>query len=197
MKKENSLSRRTFLKSSALAGTIGVMGGASGFLSSCSTDNKSGSAPLKEPGSYYVPDLPDMATDGKQLKAGVIGCGGRGSGAALDFLNSANDVTIIALGDVFEERVNTLADKLKADKNIDIPANMRFVGLDAYKHVIDSGVDIIIECTPPFFRPLHFEYAVEKNKHYSRGNKVAKAFDKVVNEGWLHHENIKAAKEKK
>lgn len=167
MKKENNVSRRTFLKSSALAGTVGIIGGggASGFLSSCSTDNKSGSAPLKEPGSYYVPDLPDMATDGKQLKAGVIGCGGRGSGAALDFLNSANDVTIIALGDVFEERVNTLADKLKADKNIDIPANMRFVGLDAYKHVIDSGVDIIIECTPPFFRPLHFEYAVEKNKH--------------------------------
>lgn len=166
MKKENNFSRRSFLKTTALAGTVGVIGGSgSGLLSSCSRDNKRQNTPLKEPGSYYVPELPDLADDGKELKAGVIGCGGRGSGAALDFLNSANGVTIIALGDVFEERVNTLADKLKEEKNIDIPNNMRFVGLDAYKQVIDSGVDIVIECTPPFFRPLHFEYAVEKNKH--------------------------------
>ena len=106
-----------------------------------------------------------MAPDGRELKAGVIGCGGRGAGAAMNFLNAANGVTIIALGDVFEERVTSLADKLKDEKNIDIPNNMRFVGLDAYKHVIDSGVDIVIECTPPFFRASHFEYAVEKNKH--------------------------------
>ena len=168
MRKKNNINRRTFLKSSALAGTVGVIGGggASGFLSSCSTDrNKKGNAPLREPGSYYVPDLPDMADDGKPLRAGVIGCGGRGSGAAFDFLNSANGVTITALGDVFEERVNTLADNLKAEKNIDIPTEMRFVGLDAYKKVIDSDVDIIIECTPPYFRPLHFAYAVEKGKH--------------------------------
>ena len=168
MKNENNLSRRNFLKTTALAGTVGVIGGggATGLLSSCSSDNKkTGKTPLKEPGSYYIPELPDMADDGKELKAGVIGCGGRGSGAAMDFLNSANNVTITALGDVFEEKVNTLADKLKADRNIDIPIDKRFVGLDAYKQVIDSGVDIIIEGTPPFFRPLHFEYAVEKNKH--------------------------------
>ena len=168
MKRENKLSRRTFLKSSALAGTIGVIGagGATGFLSSCSSDNsKSGNAALREPGSYYIPELPDMAVDGKELRAGVIGCGGRGSGAAMNFLNSANGVTIVALGDVFEERVESLANKLKNEKNIDIPSDKRFVGLDAYKHVIDSDVDLIIECTPPFFRPLHFEYAVKKNRH--------------------------------
>ena len=168
MKKENNVSRRTFLKSSAFAGTIGVIGGggASGFLSSCSSNTeKSGNTPLREPGTYYIPELPDMAPDGRELKAGVIGCGGRGAGAAMNFLNAANGVTIIALGDVFEERVTSLADKLKDEKNIDIPNNMRFVGLDAYKHVIDSGVDIVIECTPPFFRASHFEYAVEKNKH--------------------------------
>ncbi len=168
MKKENNLSRRNFLKTTALAGTVGVIGGggATGFLSSCSSDNKkTGSAPLREPGSYYIPNLPDLADDGKELKAGVIGCGGRGSGAAMDFLNSANGVTIIALGDVFEDRVNGLADKLKNEKNIDIPNNMRFVGLDAYKEVIDSGVDVVIDCTPPFFRSSHLEYAVEKNKH--------------------------------
>ena len=168
MKKESKLSRRSFLKSSALAGTIGVIGasGATGFLSSCSSDSeKKGKTALREPGSYYIPELPDLADDGKELRAGVIGCGGRGSGAAMDFLNSANGVTIVALGDVFEERVTSLADKLKSEKNIDIPSDKRFVGLDAYKHVIDSDVDVVIECSPPYFRASHFEYAVQKNKH--------------------------------
>ena len=169
MKKENILSRRNFLKTTAIAGTAGVIGvgGTSGLLSSCSSDNnkKTGNTPMREAGSYYIPNLPDLADDGKELKAGVIGCGGRGSGAAMDFLNSANGVTIIALADVFEDRVNSLADKLKNEKNIDIPNNMRFVGLDAYKQLVDSGVDVVIECSPPFFRALHFEYAVEKNKH--------------------------------
>lgn len=166
MKKESNFSRRSFLKTTALAGTVGVMGssGATGFLSSCSS-NRDDKSRLREPGTYYIPDLPDLAEDGKELKAGVVGCGGRGSGAAMNFLNSAKGVTIIALGDVFEERINSLADKLKSEKNIDIPNNMRFVGLDAYKKVIDSGVDVVIDCTPPYFRSSHFEYAVQKNKH--------------------------------
>ena len=121
--------------------------------------------PLKEPGTYYIPELPDLATDGKELKAGVIGCGGRGSGAAFNFLNAANGVTIVALGDTFQERVDELAGKLKKDKNIDIPADKRFVGLDAYKQVIDSGVDVVIIAAPPVFRPVHFQYATEKGKH--------------------------------
>lgn len=169
MKKENKLSRRTFLKSSALAGTIGVIGvgGGTGLLSSCSTDNsKGGKTAIRESGSYYIPQLNDLADDGKELRAGVIGCGGRGSGATMDFLNSANGVTIVALADVFEERITSLADKLKSEKNIDVPADKRFVGLDAYKQVIDSpDVDVVIECSPPFFRASHFEYAIQKNKH--------------------------------
>jgi predicted dehydrogenase len=167
--KKNNLTRRTFLKSSAMAGALGVMGTTSsaGLFTSCSGDGKSknGNVPLKEPGSYYIPELPDKAADGKELKAGVIGCGGRGSGAAFNFLNAANGVTIVALGDVFQERVDSLAEKLKNEKNIDIPSDKRFVGLDAYKQVIDSGVDVIIDATPPFFRPEHFKYAVEKGKH--------------------------------
>ena len=168
MKKENNLSRRNFLKSSALAGAAGVIGtGTTGFLTSCSGDNssKGGNAPLKQPGSYYVPNLVDFADDGKELRAGVVGCGGRGSGAAMNFLDAANGVTIVALGDVFQDRVDGLADKLKNDKNIDIPADKRFVGLDAYKQVIDSDIDVLIDCTPPFFRAEHFKYAVEKGKH--------------------------------
>lgn len=168
MKKENSISRRSFLKSSAMAGALGAIGtgSAASVLTSCDGGSKANALkPLKEPGTYYVPELPDLATDGQELKAGVIGCGGRGSGAAFNFLNAANGVTIVALGDTFQERVDELADKLKKDKNIDIPTDKRFVGLDAYKQVIDSGVDVVIIATPPVFRPVHFQYATEKGKH--------------------------------
>lgn len=164
------VSRRSFLKSSAAAGALGVIGtgGAASVLTSCGGGGgeKAGAIkPLREPGTYYVPELPDLASDGKELKAGVIGCGGRGSGAALDFLNAANGVTIIALGDTFKEQVDNLAAKLKEEKGVDIPEGNRFVGLDAYKQVIDSGVDVVLIATPPNFRPVHFQYATEKGKH--------------------------------
>lgn len=171
MKKENSISRRSFLKSSAMVGAMGAMGtGSAAILTSCGGGAAGGekaavNKPLREPGTYYIPELPDLATDGKELKAGVIGCGGRGSGAGINFLNAANGVTITAIGDVFKEQVDKYADRLKKDKNIDIPADKRFVGLDAYKQVIDSGVDVVIIATPPNFRPIHFQYAVEKSKH--------------------------------
>lgn len=168
MKKENSISRRSFLKSTAMAGALGAIGtGSASVLTSCAGGSESAAAnkPLKEPGTYYIPELPDKATDGKELKAGVIGCGGRGSGAAFNFLEAGNGVTIVALGDTFQERIDDLAGKLKKEKNIDIPADKRFVGLDAYKQVIDSGVDVVIIATPPVFRPIHFQYATEKGKH--------------------------------
>ena len=170
--KENGINRRTFLKSSALAGAAGMVGTGS-VLTSCGSESSGGKAeggkvankPLKEPGSYYIPELPDKANDGKELKAGVIGCGGRGSGAAVNWLNAANGVTITALCDTFKERVDDLAAQLKKDHNIDIPEEKRFVGLDAYQQVIDSDVDVVIIATPPNFRPIHFKYATEKGKH--------------------------------
>lgn len=147
-------------------GAIGTGSAATIALSSCGGGEKAEVLkPLKAAGTYYLPELPDLAADGQELKAGVIGCGGRGSGAAFNFLEAANGVTIVALGDTFQERVEDLKSKLKADKNIDIPADKCFVGLDAYKQVIDSGVDVVIIATPPLFRPEHFRYAVEKGKH--------------------------------
>lgn len=164
---KNNFSRRSFLKTTAAVGALGAVGtGSTGFLTSCTSGDKKGVyTPLREAGSYYIPELPDMAADGKELRAGVIGCGGRGSGAAMDFLNSANGLTIVALGDVLQEKVEGLANQLKNDKNIDVPADKRFVGLDAYKQVIDCDLDVLIIATPPLFRPEHFKYAVEKNKH--------------------------------
>jgi predicted dehydrogenase len=164
MKEDSKISRRSFLKNSALAGAIGTAGvGNIAFLTSCEDKNKL--VPLKEPGTYYAPELPDIAADGRELKAGVIGCGGRGSGAAFNFLAAANGVTITALGDTFSDRLESLASNLKKEKNIDIAEDKKFVGLDAYKKVIDSDVDVIITATPPAFRPEIFRYAVEKGKH--------------------------------
>ena len=166
--KENSINRRTFLKSTALVGAAGMVGTGTALTSCGETAPKDGKVvytPLKQPGTYYVPELPDLATDGKALKAGVIGCGGRGSGAAINWLNAGNGVTVTALADTFKDKVDKLASDLKEKKNIDIPENMRFVGLDAYKQVIDSGVDVVLVATPPNFRPIHFQYATEKGKH--------------------------------
>jgi predicted dehydrogenase len=169
MKKESSISRRSFLKNSAMVGALGAIGtgSAASVLTSCAggETGKAALKPLKESGSYYIPELPDLATDGKEIKVGVIGCGGRGSGAAVNFLNAAKGVTITALGDTFRDRVDSLAKNLKEKHNVEVSGNNCFVGLDAYKQVIDSGVDAVIVATPPNFRPVHFQYAVEKGKH--------------------------------
>jgi len=167
MEKENKFSRRSFLKGSVAAGVLGSIGisaGSTALLSSCSA-NSSKLVPLKKAGTYYVPDLMDKAKDGQELKAGVIGCGGRGSGAAFNFLDAANGVTIVAVGDVYKEKADNLAERLKKEKGIEIPANRIFSGLDAYKQVIDSDIDVVIIATPPVFRPVHFKYATEKGKH--------------------------------
>jgi predicted dehydrogenase len=120
---------------------------------------------LKEPGTYYVPDLVDTAIEGKPLKAGLIGCGGRGSGAIQQFLSAGSGLTVTALGDTFKDRLEGTANMLRDKFKNDVPEANRFIGLDAYKQVIDSGVDVVLIATPPYFRPIHFEYAVEKGKH--------------------------------
>ena len=163
---ENKVSRRTFLKTSAAAGAAGVIA-SGGLLTSCGSGGQDPNArrPIREPGTYYVPELLDWAPDGRELKAGVIGCGARGSGAAFNFLNAANGVTIHALGDARMSQANGLARRLEERSGIVVPPERRFDGLDAYKQVIDSGVDVIIEAVPPAFRPDIFAYAVQNNVH--------------------------------
>ena len=133
------------------------------LLSSCKGGEKN--TPLRAEGTYYVPDLMDKAIDGKELKAGVIGCGGRGSGAIMNLLDAADGITVTALGDVFADRLEGLRNSLKDNRQQEVPQENCFVGFDAYKKVIDSGVDMVIIATPPVFRPTHFEYAVEKGVH--------------------------------
>lgn len=163
MTKKNSLSRRDFFSTTAIVGAIGTIG-AGAVLASCAPGTPK-LVPLQSLTGAYIPDLVDKAADGKPLKAGVIGCGGRGSGAAHNFLNSAPNVQIVALGDLFQDRIDDCRKGLKEKLSVEIPDNMCFTGFDAYKKVLAAGVDLVIIATPPVFRPTHFEAAVEAGKH--------------------------------
>ena len=138
----------------------------SSILSSC-TGKERGSAntPLKQPGEYYVPELPDKAVEGKALKVGLVGCGGRGSGAVENLLEAADGITVVALGDVFSDRLESVKKMLAEKYDQKVPDEGCFVGFDAYQKVIDAGIDMVILTTPPVFRPAHFQYAVEKGVH--------------------------------
>ena len=159
---DEKMNRRGFLKTSSIIG-VGSVIGASALVAACSNEEKT--TPLKQPGEFYVPELPDKAIDGKELKVGVIGCGGRGSGAVQDLIDAANGIKFVALGDVFPEKVENMRNSIKKRFNQDVPAENCFVGFDAYKKVIDAGVDMVIMTAPPAFRPEHFQYATQKGKH--------------------------------
>ncbi len=104
-----------------------------------------------------------------EIRVGVIGCGGRGTGAAVDCIKSAPGVKITAMGDLFQDRVEGSLGRLVGDDsikaNVDVPKERVFWGFDAYKKVIDSGIDYVIMASPPGFRPAHVKYAVDKGKH--------------------------------
>ena len=104
------------------------------------------------------------APDGRPLTAGLVGCGGRGTGAAVNFLDAASNVKITALADVFPDRLKQ-ARTLLAKRGQEIPETRCFDGFDGYQKLIASGVDIVLLATPPHFRPAHFAAAVEARKH--------------------------------
>ncbi len=102
------------------------------------------------------------------LKVGLVGCGGRGTGAAGQALRADRNVKLWAMADAFEDRLQSSLAGLQADRElmgkIDVPAERRHVGFDAYRNVIES-CDVVLLCTPPHFRPLHLRTAVQANRH--------------------------------
>lgn len=121
--------------------------------------------------SFAVLSAKASAAQSKEaLKIGLIGCGGRGSGAVQDSLNGNDNVKIVALADVFEDRLKGLREKMEKQsgrlKNkVAITDDKCFVGLDAYKKILQTDVDIIIHATPPYARPMHVLAAVQAGKH--------------------------------
>jgi len=169
---ENNFSRRKFLAGAAVVSAAGAMG--VGALSSCASGGSgAGATGIWTPRELNLPPLLDAAPEGPELKAGVIGCGGRGSGAALNFLDAGPGVTITALADVFQDRIDDCRKKIKEEKGVDVPVENCFVGFDAFQKVLDSGVDVVILATPPKFRPEHFEATVKARKHVFMEKPVA------------------------
>ena len=156
MENKNDLSRRKFISNTAL-GAIGTIS-AAGLFGSCVGSEKKGQ-------ETKLPEMLTEAPDGRVLKAGLIGCGGRGSGAAINFVDAGPNLQIVALGDVFEDRLKSCRATLKKERNIEIDDSKCFVGFDSYQKVIEAGVDIVLLCTPPHFRPAHVEAAVNAGKH--------------------------------
>ena len=101
------------------------------------------------------------------LKVGLIGCGGRGTGAASQALNADPDVALTAMGDAFRDRLDESYNNLLkiSPEKVKVADEHKFVGFDAYQQVIDSGVDVVILATPPGFRPDHLAAAVAADKH--------------------------------
>ena len=113
------------------------------------------------------PNILKAVSNDKIIKVGLVGIGGRGSGAAAQAMNADPNVALTSIGDLYEDRIKLRSRILKARgrNKYQVTEETTFVGFDAYKKVIDSGIDVVILTSPPAFRPDHLEYAVKKGVH--------------------------------
>ncbi len=109
-----------------------------------------------------------------EIKIAVVGCGGRGTGAAAQAMTADPDVRLVAMAEAFQDRLDQSLKGLskKFGNQVKVTEATRFVGFDAYKKAIDMA-DVVILTTPPAFRPQHFAYAIEKGKHVFMEKPVA------------------------
>jgi myo-inositol 2-dehydrogenase / D-chiro-inositol 1-dehydrogenase len=148
--------RRSFIKNSSLLAAGAAVGG-----------NLAAGLSVARAAHAYGSDT---------IKIGLIGCGGRGTGAADQAMNTqGGGVQLVAVADAFENNLNSAVGQLSRGKpkQVEVPKDRQFVGFDAYKGVIESDVDLVILATPPGFRPQHFEAAVKAGKHVFAEKPVA------------------------
>ena len=140
------------------------------FLES-STKAAAGAAALS---SLPIERFAHAASPGDTIKIGLVGCGGRGSGAADQALSTGESVKLVAMADVFKDRLEGSLNglKKKKEKQVAVTEDSKFIGPDAYKRVIEQ-VDLVILTTPPGFRPYHFEEAIKQGKHVFMEKPVA------------------------
>ena len=109
------------------------------------------------------------AGENNTIQVALVGCGGRGTGAAANALKTKGPVKLVAMADVFETRMASSFKRLSKgfEKQVDVPPERQFIGLGAYKQAIDAldEGDVVLLTTPPAFRPIHLEYAVQKNRN--------------------------------
>ena len=121
--------------------------------------------------------LQNVHADGNDvIRVGLVGCGGRGTGAATQCVQGGQNVRLVAMGDAFQDRLtsarNTLTNNRALAGRIDVPPARCFVGLNAYEQVI-AACDLVILATPPGFRPTHIRAAVNARKHVFAEKPVA------------------------
>lgn len=148
-KPEGDLNRRTFLKTTSTA-----VGGA--FLGALSIERAA------------------FAAGDDTVKVALVGCGGRGSGAAAQALSTKGSVKLVAVADAFKDRMDSSLRELNAKHKdqIDVVDDRKFIGFDGYKQAI-ALADVVILATPPGFRPIHFEEAIRQGKHVFMEKPVA------------------------
>jgi len=112
----------------------------------------------------------------RTIRVGLIGCGGRGTGACIQALSTEGSVQLVAMADAFRDRLDSSFNEISSARGerVSVDESRKYTGFDAYKQVIDSDdVDLVILTTPPGFRPMHFDYAVENDKHVFMEKPVA------------------------
>lgn len=119
---------------------------------------------------------PVFAAGSDTLRIGLVGCGGRGTGAAAQALKADRNISLTAMADAFSDRLEFSLDNLAKDqdltKKIQVPATRRFTGFDAYKRLLEH-CDVVLLCTTPCFRPMHLRAAIEAGKHVFAEKPVA------------------------
>lgn len=159
------MKRRDFVKRSALIGAAMPLGIAPVALSSCS-EGSSSKAPTVSQDELGMYSFADVAPDGKPIKAALIGCGDRGTGAATNFLSAGPNISIVALADLFEDRMAGCRKILSEQFSNEVDDSQCFLGFDAYKKILEQpDIDLVLLCTPTHFRPEQFKAAVEAGKH--------------------------------
>jgi myo-inositol 2-dehydrogenase / D-chiro-inositol 1-dehydrogenase len=128
-----------------------------------------------------LPSAPALSRSVDKIRVGLIGCGGRGTGAAKDCLTSSEQVELVALGDLFPDHLakcreglaKMVTDDPSLKAKIKVDDKHAFVGFDAYQQVIASKVDLVLLATPPAFRPRHLAAAIDAGKHVFMEKPVA------------------------
>ncbi len=158
-----NIDRRKFIGKTAAAGL--AVAGAAAMLNSCKKEVSNEALGL--------PPILRGAPKGKKLRAGLVGAGARGTGAAINFISSGPDLEIVALADVFQDKIDACRARF-ASFNLPIPEENCFAGFDGYKKLMAlPDIDVVLLATPPQFRPDHFLEAVQTNKHVFMEKPVA------------------------
>ncbi|MDR2469719.1 MAG: Gfo/Idh/MocA family oxidoreductase [Tannerella sp.] len=157
------MKRRNFITAAAL-GSASLVGSGTSLLSGCSSAPSVPSLKLLTDEELNLPPLLKKAPAGRPLRFGLIGCGGRGCGAAVNLLQAGDDLSIVAIADCLPDKLEGTREILNKNKQ-QITPEQAFLGFDAWKKVLESPIDGVIIAIPSRYHPQMFEGAIQAGKH--------------------------------